>query len=201
MKKIVFIILLLLPLAVFSQEVEDKYSIGGQLRIAVLTEIRLPSDYNRIWIEDTDLSVVTDSSGIFRFDNLEKGKYHIIVKGLGCKTDTVVEIVDKSLSDIVLIAKYDCEVNSANAEKDIRDNEVKLLIMGGYAPKKIRDKDHKFEEKFNLKYYQYGCLAPEIECLIEYNRHIFEYLDSRYGKSWRKSVRKDVPGFKEYRKK
>ena len=54
----------------------------------------------------------------------------------------------------------------------------------------------KFEKKYNIEYYDFGCTPPNEECVIQYNKTIFANLDKKYGRKWRKEVRKDVIGLK-----
>ena len=44
---------------------------------------------------------------------------------------------------------------------------------------------------------EFGCEAVAWESLYEYNRTVFEYLDKKYGKKWRKKIRQDIVGLKE----
>lgn len=201
MKKIVFIILLLIPLAVSSQKEEGKYSVKGNLKVVVGNNLVLPADNPMIWIKKTKNIVFCDSLGNFHFENFQKGKYHIEVGGYGYKADTIIEIVDKSIQNLTLLADPNCDVNSIVAESDIKNNGIKLLLIGSIVPIMNTEEDNQFEKTFRLKYYDYGCTPPAIECVMDYNQRVFEYLDSQYGKNWRKSVRKDVPGLKEYNKK
>ena len=79
---------------------------------------------------------------------------------------------------------------------DIQENKAKILVQGGFAPI-IYNTDKMFFEQYKVTYYVFGCVAPEsIECLNDYNRAIFEFLDKTFGKSWRKEVRRDAIGFK-----
>lgn len=83
---------------------------------------------------------------------------------------------------------------------DIEKGKPFLILQGGIAPV-VHAKDSLFENKFGVYYYEQGCLSPGNEILEAYNFVIFEYLDEQYGKKWRKSVRRDVIGFKMWKRK
>lgn len=200
MKKIAFIILLLIPLAVSSQKEEGKYSVKGNLKVVVGNNFVLPADSPMIWIKKTGNIAFCDSLGNFHLENLQRGKYHIEAVGYGYKVDTIIEIVDRSIMNLTLLATPECEINTLAAEKDIKNNEIRLLLIGSIVPIMNTDEDNQFEKTFSLKYYDYGCTPPAVECVMDYNQRIFQYLDATYGKEWRKSVRKDIPGLKEYRR-
>jgi len=77
------------------------------------------------------------------------------------------------------------------AHTDISKGKIKLLIMGGFAPKHYEG-EAVFEKKYKIKYYQFGCVLPESISIADYNKVVANYLDGKYGKGWRKEVRKDV---------
>ena len=66
-------------------------------------------------------------------------------------------------------------------------------MAGGIAPV-VYIHQNKFEKEFNIVYHEFGCVAPNHDCILKYNQVIFKYLDTKYGKRWRKEVRKDVIG-------
>lgn len=98
---------------------------------------------------------------------------------------------------VVLDSITDC---STIAIQDIQERKAKLYIIGGIAPINYDDQSQ-FEELFGIKYFVSCCDVTFEECMTKYNLTIFEELDRKFGKSWRKEVRKDVLGFKEWKKK
>jgi hypothetical protein len=70
-----------------------------------------------------------------------------------------------------------------------------LLLSGGIAPV-YSPKEDKFEQKYMVKYHDFGDVAPDIKCITTYNKVIFQFLDKKFGKSWRKDARNDVIGLK-----
>lgn len=95
-------------------------------------------------------------------------------------------------------------VNSRNeatrlANDDISNGTPFLLLAGGIAPVIIAT-DPKFERKYGIYFYEYGCTGPEQKYIIAYNEEIFKHLTEQYYKSWLKEMRKDVVGFKEWKK-
>ncbi|WP_231460054.1 MULTISPECIES: hypothetical protein [unclassified Pedobacter] len=77
------------------------------------------------------------------------------------------------------------------AQKDISRGNIKFLIWSGIASKHYEG-DKPFEKKYNVNYYQFGCVLPLNISLAAYNKVVANYLDAKYGKAWRKDVRKDV---------
>lgn len=58
--------------------------------------------------------------------------------------------------------------------------------------------DKNFENKYKISFNDFGCVAGDIqECLIAYNKTIFEYLDKTYGRKWRREIRMDAIGLKD----
>lgn len=85
------------------------------------------------------------------------------------------------------------------ALNDIKNNHSFLLLQSGISPVIYQD-DQFFEENFKVYYTDYGCSGPSQEVMKQYNYTIFNHLDKKYGHRWRKEVRKDVIGFKKWRK-
>lgn len=77
------------------------------------------------------------------------------------------------------------------AQADISKGKIKFLVRGGFAPKHYEG-EAVFEKKYKIKYYQFGCVSPESISIADYNKVVANYLDGKYGKRWRKEVRKDV---------
>ena len=90
----------------------------------------------------------------------------------------------------------DCVFGREKALKDIQNKNPSILMQGGIVSV-IKASDKDFEEKYKVSFWDFGCVvSDDIECLIAYNKTIFEYLDKTFGKEWRKEIRKDVIGFR-----
>ena len=95
-------------------------------------------------------------------------------------------------------ASQACNIGAEAAIADIKQGAIRLLIVGGIAPK-IYGNEDKFEQDYLLKYHDYGCMAPSpMVCLAAYNKEVFKYLDATYGHKWREDVREDVVGLKDH---
>ncbi|MBD3581562.1 FEKKY domain-containing protein [Flavobacterium selenitireducens] len=85
------------------------------------------------------------------------------------------------------------------AKSDIQNNKRLLLLIGSIAPVRYST-DSITENKFNFKYYDFGCVAPEGKIIEAYNFEILKSIDLQ-SKRWRKEIRKDVIGLKLFKKK
>lgn len=88
--------------------------------------------------------------------------------------------------------------NLANA--DIKDKTLFLFIQGGIAPV-VYATDKEFRKLYGVRYNDLGCMSGDSKITAAYNKVILKYLCSNYKKDWKKKIRKDVIGFKEFRKK
>lgn len=86
------------------------------------------------------------------------------------------------------------------AQSDIDKGVPFLLIKSGIAPITYSI-DSLFEYKFNIYYYDQGCTGADHKMMQAYNYEAFQYLERKFGKKWHKSVRKDVIGYKEWKRK
>jgi hypothetical protein len=97
---------------------------------------------------------------------------------------------------------FETEISRAQelAKKDIEKGISFLLIQSGIAPV-VYTTNSVFENRFKAYYYEQGCTGPDYELMKAYNIEIFKFLDKEYGKEWRRSIRKDVIGFKKWKRK
>jgi hypothetical protein len=138
-----------------------------------------------------------NEKGEFAFINLKPGKYKIEILSLYGYQDTTVTIVDKNIFGIEFVLFPTCQFTNAVAHEDINNGKPKLLIYGGIAPVYNIDQGI-FEKKYGIEYYNLSDASPDpYECVQEYNKVIFNYLTNKYGKRWRKEVRRDVVGIKK----
>ena len=100
---------------------------------------------------------------------------------------------------MTLMVKQNCDKVNQLFKKDLERKTIFLLLQGGEAPI-VYTTDKDFENKYRVYYYDYGCIAPDQECLKRYNYLAFAYLTKTFGKKWRYEVRKDIIGLKEWRK-
>ncbi len=82
---------------------------------------------------------------------------------------------------------------------DIEKKIPFLFLQSGISPT-INPTDTIFEKKYKVYYDEQGCVGPDNEMMIAYNQVIFEFLDKQFGKEWRKSIRKDIIGFKKWKR-
>ena len=85
------------------------------------------------------------------------------------------------------------------ALEDIKKNVPFLLINGGFAPSFSIDQI-KFEEKYKIFYYRFGCSAPKENIIETYNFVILDYIKRTYGKNCVDMISKDVFEFKKWKK-
>jgi len=106
------------------------------------------------------------------------------------------EIINSSGANKVEFADGDEEIQKL-AESDI-EKEIPFLLLQGGVNQFVSPLDEKFEKKYKVYFYNYGCLAPSEKVESIYNEIIFEFLFLKYGKAWTKEIRKDIPGLMEF---
>jgi hypothetical protein len=140
-----------------------------------------------------------NGKGRYRFDAVPVGRYRLRLPSYD------VHFIDSPIFNVLpdAVAKVDfrVEVNcrlydSKVAESDIIQKNAKLFLKArGVSGPVIFTDDTVFENRYKVAYDYSGCILPDInECLISYNRAIFNHLDSMYGKRWRRTIRRDVVG-------
>ena len=164
----------------------------GQV-ILFSSSISSPGRNVAVSIEELNQTTFTDSLGYFRFDSLVSGNYSLQAASMDFRTlDTIVSISKKS-QRIELNIQLDCNYSAETALDDIARNQTNIILSGGVAAT-VYPNQKEFEKKFNVTYFELGCLHVPHTCLEEYNQEVFRYLDEQYGQAWRDLVRPDVIG-------
>lgn len=85
-------------------------------------------------------------------------------------------------------------------KSDLNKGTLFLLLQGGIAPV-IISTDKAFENKYQIYYYDFGCNAPNLDCVKIYNKLVFNHLTKLYSNKWKNEIRKDVIGLKKWKPK
>ncbi|GGW75632.1 hypothetical protein DFQ11_1283 [Winogradskyella epiphytica] len=196
MKKLILTILFLNSIIGFSQDKEEVLIKG-----IVLSEVNgKPLENAYISYKSRYRYSMTNEKGEFEYrykirerDSLET----IELTALGYENlDTIIR-VDKTKEYVFeFVMKPRFGLNREKALADIKNGEINILESSGIAPVFYKS-DSKFAKRYNVNFVEYGCEAIAEESLYEYNRTVFEYLDKKYGKKWRKKIRKDIVGLNE----
>jgi len=181
----------------FSQGAEkQKLYIEGRVFSGVNKE---PLGNVRVYIKPRSIyTVLTDKSGYFKLpfnglgEDLTTGQYPLVVNGLPYNVlDTLITLHTEPIQELKIVLTANCPKDRESAEADILAGQPKLFISSG-ASHIIFDGSLKFERKYKARYVDIGEHPVVDACLKGYSERIFEHLDSKYGKRWRKSVRSDV---------
>ena len=191
--KSLLIIFLLSFSSAFGQVEKTNLSIDGNLQVFFGLQLSTPIDAT-IELLPVHKITSTDSTGRYRFDGLSSGTYRLRVLDYNANpTEFEVKLESKSIDDFTIIDSVDCQVNAQVAETDWEDGNPRLFAFGGIAPTSQLHQTSA-EKKYGFTYYEYGCIAPAEECIIQYNKIIISHLDRKFGRSWREEFRKDIVG-------
>ena len=83
-------------------------------------------------------------------------------------------------------------------ESDIKNNTVTLYILGGFAAR-VYEGDAEFQEKYRVKYHDFGCLAPvNLNFYKDYNLLVYAYLNVTHGTEWQSRIRPNSIGWENW---
>ena len=194
-----------------------KYMIVGRVYGESVRQ-RPPYDVEHVVMIGSNLSIagkpfqgwLTDSTGCFRIKGLEAGTYHLKAEYVGlAPCDTVITLPSQHNDTLRMvlplwydyISKYNCspELSEENILKG--HPKLRLVIPEGQEPK-IRT--HFFWKKYGVGYDAFYLLKKDgtLDCylgvpnhlLTAYNQVVFDYLDKKFGTSWRKEAPKGIFG-------
>lgn len=194
-----------------------KYMIVGRVYGESVRQ-RPPYDVEHVVMVGSNLSMagkpflgwLTDSTGYFRIKGLEAGTYHLKAEYVGlAPCDTVITLPSQHNDTLRMvlplwydyILKYDSspELSKENILKG--HPKLRLVIPEGQE-QKIRT--HFFWKKYGIGYDVFYPLKKDgtLDCylgvpnhlLTAYNQVVFDYLDKKFGTSWRKEAPKGIFG-------
>lgn len=188
MKKFIFLILNLLTIINFNAQVK----LEGKI-ISAKTKLN-PSEEIVITVRETKEIVFTDSLGNFTLSKLDKNRRYSIELTSFLYGKVNIEFETQSNNQIQKTFEVDanCDFDSETARSEWKNKTAKLYLIGSIAPIANSKNDKKFEKKYNLKYFDFGCTPAPLECIIEYNKQILRLMEMEYGEEWKKEIRKDV---------
>lgn len=146
----------------------------------------------------SDKGTISDSSGYFVLDGLTKGIYtiHFHSLELGNRTDTLLVIEHDDLTGKDWPVSSICDgLNRSLALSDIAHGNMKLFLQSGDPPVTLRGQK-RFSKRYKVEFYDFADLVHHpYDCLVMYNRVIFEHLDKTFGSRWRKGFNHGIPGY------
>jgi hypothetical protein len=153
-----------------------------------------PSEEIMIIVKETKEKTFTDSLGNFTLLNLNKNKHYSLELRSHIYGEINIEFETQSDNQIVKTFEIvtNCDFDSETAKSDWKNKSAKLYLIGSIAPIANSKNDKKFEKKYNLKYFDFGCTPDLLECIIEYNKEILKLLELEYDEEWKTEIRKDV---------
>jgi hypothetical protein len=190
--KYLIIALLFLPILATAQRTQ---TISGYV---FDNQTGLPLDDVYIECDTSKKSVITELSGRFRFDSLEKGEHRLRFidrKERNRNIDSTIYLTNDSTKQLIVMMRNvekQCSFYRKMAEKDIKQEKIKLFVNTSRLI--LLKKDTHFEKKYRFDYSSNfeGCVRHPDDCLREYNKTIDAYLTKTYGNNWKRRVRKDV---------
>lgn len=152
---------------------------------------------------------LTDSSGYFKIDNLNRGKYRLKFSYTGFQDhDTTIIIKNvpaDSLNIILPLYYYKKGVSTRHARKEIRkghphlyactENDQDSAFYAFY--KKYKVWSSIFNKSSVENNEQFLPCSPDM--LAHYNREAFRYLEKTFGKEWHNDLPRGVIGFENWK--
>ena len=108
---------------------------------------------------------------------------------------------------ILLISVFSFSLNAQEKKQnepvviEVNQNTKVLYVLGGIASVTTKG-DLAFAKKYNLRFHDFGCLAPvDFEFYESKNDLVFDYLNKTYGKQWQQEMKPTSMGFEKWKKK
>lgn len=215
MKKLFISILLLLAVDLLHAQDNGHFSLIGKV---YGEEVRQVPPYDVITkplinahISFKELSKqgwLTDSTGCFRIEGLKNETFHLKASYMGSNScDTVITSYnEKDTLCLLLPLWYDFidkhQYSPELSQKNIKEGHPDLVIIISEEKENEKISDNPFFLKYGVHYVGYpeknarltSYLAVPNCILASYNKEVFDYLDLKYGKSWRHEAPKGIFG-------
>lgn len=145
-------------------------------------------------ITTKDKATSSGYDGEFKISGLRQGKHKISFRSVGYyKKDTTINM-ENSTENFVLTVVPKCS-DYFVASKDIKRGRAKILT-DREVMEDLSLTDREFEKKYGVSFNFPELIVPPEECIVDYNKNVFEFLDNKFGKKWREEIRKDILGLK-----
>ena len=83
--------------------------------------------------------------------------------------------------------------------ENLNQNQKIIYVLGGIASIYTKE-DIEFEKKYNIKYYDFDCIAPtNFEEYEVKNKKVFDWLSKEFGENWQKEIKSSSMGFSEWK--
>jgi hypothetical protein len=125
--------------------------------------------------------------------------YSHLCLGQISKNDSIFIIPGGSTSFKLKFLSENSEAAKIIAKQDIENDSIFILLSSGISPV-VYTTDSIFEVKYKVHFNDYGCSGASKGNMKNYNYVVFDFLETKYGKVWRKEIRKDAIGFKEWKR-
>lgn len=188
MKKFIFLSIYLITIFHLNAQVK----LYGKI-ISAKSKLK-PSEEVMITVKETNEKSFTDSLGNFNLYKLDKNKHYLMELFSFLYGKVIIEFETQNEDQLTKTFEVipNCDFDGETAKNEWKNKSAKLYLIGSISPIANSKNDKKFEKKYNIQYFDFGCTPAPSDCIKEYNEKIFELLDKKYGKEWRKVVRKDV---------
>ncbi|WP_029038832.1 FEKKY domain-containing protein [Salinimicrobium xinjiangense] len=188
LKKEILTLIMIMTCGLISAQVEIRGTV-----LSELTGMKPEADIYIEVLKSRHPGTMADSLGKFRLEYLEPNKEYLLkISAFGFPTQEFEAITNTGITNELFLLKAECEFDAEKADSDWKNGKPKLLLFGSIAPVANTKADERFERNYKIEYYDFGCTPPAMDCLKLYNERIFELMDEKYGKEWRKKVRPDV---------
>lgn len=90
------------------------------------------------------------------------------------------------------------EIYSNKYISNINQEYKVIYVLGGIASIYTKE-DVEFEKKYDVKYYDFGCIAPtNFEEFELKNKKVFDSLSKEFGNNWQKEIKTSSLGLKDW---
>jgi len=166
----------------------------------IISSITKKVPHGEIYIleKGTSNETIADSTGVFKLVPIKNKDEYLLNISVGAYETLTYNYNSewtKRSKPKSIVVSADCSIFESLIGSG-ENRGLKLYIIGGIAPIANTKSDKRFEKKYKVKYYDFGCEPQVYECIKKYNERVFEVLNRLHGGDWRKKVRRDVVGLK-----
>jgi hypothetical protein len=141
-----------------------------------------------VYISQSGIRTKTDIDGEYLLLNIHPGTHALTAEYIGYLDTTIVFDIEAK-QHLIIDLFLDETISARGARRDIENGVVKILFWGGLlittGSVPPLEEVAKLTSEYGFRY-DYSCQIYNKEAEDEYNSAVYEYLDQRNGKQWRK---------------